>query len=330
LIEWTARHYLAPAGTVAKLALPEYLTAAKPTPGSVPSPDAPLPGRTASRRILIKRRRLADYRQLVSDAGRFLLLVPEIALAESFGDLERGSGAVRFHSQLPPAERRRIWSGVAAGSITKVVGTRAALWLPWPGLELVIIDEEDDRAYKSERTPRYHARTVGTKLAALHQADLVLASAAPSLETWQHGQERDWDFEVEREAFPTVIRTGVGTAAEPLDSVSLEQLRKPGRHVVWTPERSRSAVASAIKRAIPSVPLTTFAQRYGSRALVAGFTGRPDGVLIGSTALTHPWDFQSTNVVVTGLDALLQLADFRSAERAHGILRKLAAHATGT
>jgi primosomal protein N' len=327
LIRWTAANYLAPAGTAAKLALPEYVVTATTEP--VTADDRTGSGH-GSKQILIQRRRLGVYRHLLTTADRFLVLVPEIALAETFGQVERETGAVRFHSQLRPTERRRIWHGVARGEITKVVGTRAALWLPWPALDAIVVDEEDDRAYKSERTPRYHARTAAAKLAALHDADLVLASAAPSLETWHHGSTQGWQMTVEQEDFPTVSRTSAGTTAEIVDSASLDLLQEPGRHLVWAPERLQKSVVAALERALPDVPRQHFTQTFGSRALVSDFTGRPTGILIGSTALTHPWDFATTHVVVIGLDGLLQLPDFRSGERSHGILRKLAAHATGT
>lgn len=326
LIEWTARSYLAPSGVVAKLALPEYLIAESPQSPVALAPSGQ-PG-DSTRHVLVKRRRLSEYRAQL-ESGSFLVLVPEIALAESLGSLERETGATRFHSKLTTAERRRIWRGVADGTIAKVIGTRAALWLPWPSLQTVIVDEEDDRSYKSERTPRYHTRTVATKLALLHGAKLILASAAPSLETWQHGSDQDWKIDVEQEAFPTVVRTRAGSPREPLDSISLGAVQTAGRHVVWAPERLQRAVLNQLQNLENPPSLTVFRQDYGSRAMVAAFTSHSPGIIIGSSALTHPWELQTTTVVVLGLDALLQLADFRSAERAHGILRKLAAHASG-
>ncbi|MEM9013102.1 MAG: primosomal protein N' [Pseudomonadota bacterium] len=121
-------------------------------------------------------------------AGRqALVLLPEIALTAQF--LERveerfGARPVEWHSGVTEAGRRRAWRAVAAGEAQLVVGARSALFLPFPDLALIVVDEEHDTAYKQEDGALYHARDMAVLRASLSGSAVVLASATPSLETW--------------------------------------------------------------------------------------------------------------------------------------------------
>jgi primosomal protein N' (replication factor Y) len=115
-----------------------------------------------------------------------LVLLPEIALSSQW--LERF--AQRFavapgiwHSDLPSRTRRITWRAVAAGEAPVVVGARSALFLPFPDLGLVIVDEEHETAFKQEEGVVYHARDMAVVRARLCGAPAVLVSATPSLET---------------------------------------------------------------------------------------------------------------------------------------------------
>jgi primosomal protein N' (replication factor Y) len=125
-------------------------------------------------------------------AGRpALLLVPEIALATPIVDRLRadlvGSIAV-LHSGLSDGERADEWRRIRSGGVEIVVGTRTALLAPHGDLGLVIVDEEHDAAYKSDRTPRVQARDAALLLAARAGAAVVLGSATPSVETIGHAR----------------------------------------------------------------------------------------------------------------------------------------------
>jgi primosomal protein N' (replication factor Y) (superfamily II helicase) len=121
------------------------------------------------------------------DAGRpALVLVPEIALALPLVDRLRRDLDVRIallHSGLGDGERADEWRRIRSGDVDIVVGTRLAVVAPLADVGLVIVDEEHDAAYKSDRTPRLQARDTAIHLAGLARAALVLGSATPAVDT---------------------------------------------------------------------------------------------------------------------------------------------------
>ncbi|HXF59649.1 MAG TPA: primosomal protein N', partial [Candidatus Saccharimonadales bacterium] len=124
--------------------------------------------------------------------GQTLILVPEIALSPQTLDSFRRAGferAALYHSTLRPRERADVWRAAAEGAVNLVVGTRSAVFLPFPDLRLIVVDEEQDPAYKQDETPRYHARDVALVRAQRLGATAVLASATPSLETFARVKE---------------------------------------------------------------------------------------------------------------------------------------------
>jgi primosomal protein N' (replication factor Y) len=115
-----------------------------------------------------------------------LVLLPEIALSSQW--LERfarrfGVAPAVWHSDLASRTRRLTWRAVAAGEAVVVVGARSALFLPFPDLGLVVVDEEHETAFKQEEGVVYHARDMAVVRARLCAAPAVLVSATPSLET---------------------------------------------------------------------------------------------------------------------------------------------------
>lgn len=121
-------------------------------------------------------------------AGRqALVLLPEIALTEQF--LTRvqerfGAKPAEWHSGATMTERRRIWRMVGEGQAQLVIGARSALFLPFRDLGLVVVDEEHDTSYKQEDGVLYNARDMAVLRASICGAQVVLASATPSLESW--------------------------------------------------------------------------------------------------------------------------------------------------
>lgn len=122
---------------------------------------------------------------VVRDGGRALVLVPEIADAPAAAErLGRAGTVAVLHSGLAPRDRRAVWDRIRAGAAAVVVGTRSALFAPLARLRMIVVDDEQSEAYKSDAAPRYHARDVAARRARLEDARLVLASAAPSVETY--------------------------------------------------------------------------------------------------------------------------------------------------
>ncbi len=128
----------------------------------------------------------------VRDAGRqALLLVPEIALTPSVSALVRGAFGDRVaiqHSSLSDGERHDQWQRIRRGDVDVVVGTRSAVFAPLDRLGLIIVDEEHDSSYKQEEAPRYHGRDVAVVRGQREGALVVLGSATPSMETYQHAE----------------------------------------------------------------------------------------------------------------------------------------------
>ncbi len=124
---------------------------------------------------------------LASDpAAQILVLLPEIALTQAvLGRFEARFGALpaQWHSGLGQKDRRRAWREVAHGRARIVIGARSALFLPFRKLRLIIVDEEHDASFKQEDGVTYHARDLAVMRARLETAQVVLASATPSLET---------------------------------------------------------------------------------------------------------------------------------------------------
>jgi primosomal protein N' (replication factor Y) len=116
-----------------------------------------------------------------------IVLVPEIALApQSVGRLwaRFGDRVAVLHSALTDAERRDERERIASGAAPVVVGARSAVFAPLERVGVICVDEEQDSAYKQESDPRYDARTVAAKRAALEGAVAVFGSATPRPESW--------------------------------------------------------------------------------------------------------------------------------------------------
>jgi len=134
---------------------------------------------------------VAGIAACLAGGRRALLLVPEIALATPIVDRLRAELPVRIavlHSGLGEGERADEWRRVRAGDVDLVVGTRTALLAPLDDVGLIVVDEEHDPGYKSDRTPRYQARDGALVLAALAGAAVVLGSATPSVESVGHAR----------------------------------------------------------------------------------------------------------------------------------------------
>lgn len=115
-----------------------------------------------------------------------ILLVPEIALTpqmlKTFSSYFGDNVAV-LHSSLSVGERYDEWKRVKSGVAKLVIGTRSAVFAPCENLGLIIIDEEQEDSYKSESSPRYHAREIAKYRCAMSDAMLLLGSATPNIES---------------------------------------------------------------------------------------------------------------------------------------------------
>ncbi|MGK6318249.1 primosomal protein N' [Sphingomonas sp. DT-204] len=129
---------------------------------------------------------LEGVAQALREGKQALVLLPEIALTEPF--LKRfharfGVEPVAWHSGLRQSQRRRAWRQIAAGQAKVVVGARSALFLPYPRLGLIVVDEAHETSFKQEDGVHYHARDVAVMRGRFEGCPVVLASATPAIET---------------------------------------------------------------------------------------------------------------------------------------------------
>ncbi len=125
--------------------------------------------------------------QAVKDDAGIIVMVPEIALTPQLimqFKARFGQQVAVFHSGLSMGERLDEWKRVRRGKAKIAVGTRSAVFAPFERVGLIIMDEEHEYTYKSEQTPRFHARDVAKLRCAANNALLVLSSATPSVESY--------------------------------------------------------------------------------------------------------------------------------------------------
>lgn len=125
--------------------------------------------------------------ECLAQGRQALVLLPEIALTAEFltrVEARFGAKPAEWHSGVTMTERRRCWRMVGQGDAQLVVGARSALFLPYQNLGLIIVDEEHDTSYKQEDGVLYNARDMAVLRASIVGAQVVLASATPSLESW--------------------------------------------------------------------------------------------------------------------------------------------------
>lgn len=129
--------------------------------------------------------------QCLRQGRQALVLLPEIALTGEFLqriEIRLGARPTEWHSGVTMTERRRAWKMVGHGGAQVVVGARSALFLPFQDLGLIVVDEEHDTSYKQEDGVLYNARDMAVLRASICGAQVVLASATPSLESWTNAQ----------------------------------------------------------------------------------------------------------------------------------------------
>jgi primosomal protein N' (replication factor Y) len=156
-----------------------------------------------------------------------IVLVPEIALApQTVGRVRArfGDRVAILHSGLTEAERRDERARIASGEAPIVVGARSAVFAPVPKVGVICVDEEHDASYKQESDPRYDARTVAAKRAALEGAVAVYGSATPRPESWATLERLDLGGRISGTLPPVRVVDLRREAGYPLSAPLLEAL----------------------------------------------------------------------------------------------------------
>ena len=127
------------------------------------------------------------------DRGKgVIVLLPEIGLTPQMLHIfhsRYGRRVAVIHSGLSAGERLDSYRRIRDGQAPIAVGTRSAVFAPMPNLGMIVMDEEQEHTYKSDQNPKYHARDIARYRCASENALLLLASATPSLESYQKAAE---------------------------------------------------------------------------------------------------------------------------------------------
>ncbi len=129
---------------------------------------------------------LALIDRVLASGRDVIMLLPEIALTPqslSIFCARYGDTVALLHSAMSAGERQDSYNRIKSGEARLVIGTRSAIFAPTKKLGLVIIDEEQEHTYKSDNSPRYHARDIARLRCAYSKSLMLLASATPSLES---------------------------------------------------------------------------------------------------------------------------------------------------
>ncbi len=130
--------------------------------------------------------------RVLADGRQIIMLVPEISLTPQSVSIfcaYYGDRVAVLHSGLSNGERLDVWRRARAHDIDIVIGTRSAIFTPFENLGMIVIDEEQEHTYKSDQTPKYHARDAARYRCAANHALLLLASATPSFESYYKAEK---------------------------------------------------------------------------------------------------------------------------------------------
>lgn len=127
---------------------------------------------------------LEEIRDVLDQKKQVFLMVPEQTHGQYFMGKFAELEPAFISSDLSMAKQRALWQAVANGEKKLIIGTRVGLFLPFQKLELLIVDDESNEAYKSDMTPRYHASDLAHDIAQIHGAKLISSAIIPRLETY--------------------------------------------------------------------------------------------------------------------------------------------------
>jgi primosomal protein N' (replication factor Y) (superfamily II helicase) len=194
----------------------------------------------------------------LASGRQVLILLPEIALTSQL--LERfalrfGRPPAAWHSELGAAARRRTWRRIADGREPIVIGARSALFLPFPELGLIVVDEEHDASFKQEDGVPYHGRDVALARARLEGCPAILVSATPSLDTaWRIGRIAGGPGDLEEDARPGALLLPARHGDSAMPEVALIDLRRdrppPGGWLAPTVRAALGATLAAGEQAL--------------------------------------------------------------------------------
>ena len=168
-----------------------------------------------------------------------IVLVPEIALTPqmvSWLHARFGADAAVLHSRLSAGERYDEWRRIRFGEARVVIGARSAVFAPLENIGVIVVDEEHEHTYQSDKRPRYDAREIAWRRAESHGGVLLLGSATPSISSYMRAMPG-----VRRENALTLIELRERVMGRPLPEVELVDLRgefEKGNHSIFSAKLS--------------------------------------------------------------------------------------------
>ena len=167
---------------------------------------------------------------VVKRGRQAVVLIPEIAL--TYQTLLRfyrrfGDRVSVMNSTLSPGEKYDQCERAKRGEIDVIIGPRSALFTPFPNIGIIVMDEEHEGSYKSEASPKYHARETALEVARLHKAAVVLGSATPSLEAYYRARNGEYRLFTLKERL-------TGGQLPKVDIVDLRQELKAGNRSIFS------------------------------------------------------------------------------------------------
>ena len=187
------------------------------------------------------------YMELVSKMQKLgkqsIVLIPEIAL--TYQTIIRfykrfGNRVSIIHSRMSQGEKYDQFERAKKGEIDIMIGPRSALFTPFPNIGLIIIDEEHEATYKSETTPKYHAREVALERARVSDGIVVLGSATPSMESYYNASCGNYNL------YSLTERIGTSTLPE-VSVVDLREELKAGNRSMFS-TKLREAIQERLDR----------------------------------------------------------------------------------
>ncbi len=265
---WMAERYVCSVGEAVAAMIPSLTAALRKRPAGAPAIVAPAPAAgppAAPTGVLPLLEERSHAVAAIGEESRFdayaealqwvlgrgqgaLVLVPEVAQAERmavWAARRSGTPALLLAGHLPEHERWEIWNQIRSEKIRLVVGTRLAVFAPFPRLGLIIVDHEEDTSYKEEREPRYHACRVAEQRARAAGIPILWGTPAPSLEVVkaiEDGQAAA--VPLAPASRPTVAVSDVRAEAGPLGGLfgrrlyqALARTLPRGRAIIFVPRR---------------------------------------------------------------------------------------------
>ena len=260
-------------------------------------------------------------RETLSQGRSVLYLVPEISLSKHLQDriASHFPRALFYHSGRTIAQRRNVADAIREGKAELVLGTRSALFLPHRNLGLIILDDEQDMSYKQDSpAPRYQARESAILLSGIHQAQVLLGSSTPSLESLYNAET--WKF-----IKVDLKNSSQSEGAEILLVNTAAEVRKKGMSGSFSfklLEQMRACLDAGEKvllicRSKASIPECT-------EELEGLFGSVPKGIVLATPASAKGQPVGAFGLTaILQADSLLAKEDFRCDERAIQVLRQL-------